>query len=147
MTVNKQIIREWVEALRGKKYKHGTQFLRNLKDEYDPLGILCDIVKDYLNLRWVIYNSECYVITDLLHREPTYYDNSAYLHLPDYILDFIGLKESCFIRIDRKNPKLPNRKLYGDGDLICTNDIASLTYGDKLDFNQIADILEEEFLK
>lgn len=41
--MKKEAAQKWVEALRSGKYKQGVGMLRNAKDEYCCLGVLCDI--------------------------------------------------------------------------------------------------------
>jgi len=46
--MKKQIAKLWIKALRSGKYKQGQTVLRNEKDEYCCLGVLCDL-----------YNQDC----------------------------------------------------------------------------------------
>lgn len=41
--MNREVVREWVEALRSGKYKQGTKKLRTTNDEYCCLGVLCEL--------------------------------------------------------------------------------------------------------
>lgn len=43
--MNKEVKTLWVEALRSGKYKQGTGALRNDKNEYCCLGVLCDVAR------------------------------------------------------------------------------------------------------
>lgn len=50
--MNKDIAVKWVDALTSGRYKRGTGQLRTHKNEYDVLGVLCDVAKDTFGDRW-----------------------------------------------------------------------------------------------
>ena len=134
-TVNKELVKKWVEALRSGKYKQGRKALRNKNDEFCCLGVLCDISKKDLGIDWEPEESGIYVM-----------EKNGGL-LPDRVWEYIGRKATTDykVQISITNPKLPDfiAKNYPSGYLylVTLND----TYG--LSFEQIADIIEEEFLR
>ena len=44
----------WIEALRSGQYKQGTQGLRTTDNRFCCLGVLCDVVKDDVGLKWEV---------------------------------------------------------------------------------------------
>lgn len=51
MSMNPEWKRKWVEALRSGDYEQTTQHLQDM-DGFCCLGVLCDIVKDEVGLKW-----------------------------------------------------------------------------------------------
>lgn len=137
--INKELVKQWVEALRSGKYKQGRQALRNRNDEFCCLGVLCDISKNTLNLDWELDSNEvCESEVYTMER------NGGVL--PDKVWEYLGQEATDYkVQISITNSKLPesvangclSRYLY----LVTLNDVY------KLSFEQIADIIEEEFLK
>lgn len=137
--INKELIKQWVEALRSGKYKQGRKALRNRNDEFCCLGVLCDISKNTLNLDWELDSNEvCESEIYTMER------NGGVL--PDKVWEYLGREATDYkVQISITNSKLPSlvtkgcpsRYLY----LVTLNDVY------KLSFEQIADIIEEEFLK
>lgn len=41
--MNKEIAKEWVDALRSGDYAQGFYQLRSIEDKYDPIGVLCEM--------------------------------------------------------------------------------------------------------
>ena len=136
-SINKELVRQWVEALRSGKYKQGRSALRNIDNEFCCLGVLCDISKDTLNLDWElnnIYDPEIYTM-----------DRNGGV-LPDKVWNYLGREATDYkVQISLTNSKLPSSIV--DGYL--GNSLYLITLNDvyKLSFEQIADIIEEEFLK
>lgn len=135
--INKELVKQWVKALRSGKYKQGRKTLRAKNDEYCCLGVLCDIAKGTLHLDWK---------SEFSDDDPYYIDDYAGI-LPPLVLDYLGVSnggEYNDVAILTDNTKLPaNAASRSDGYvyLIDLND----TYN--LSFEQIADIIEEAFLK
>jgi hypothetical protein len=116
--MDKEIKGKWIDALRSGKYKQGTKILRR-NDEYCCLGVLCDIVDPE---GW----------TPLLGflDEGKYIHHGALEHPDDTVVKVTGLKD----RIGSLE------KVVGcSANLISLNDNAGYT------FEQIADIIEEQF--
>lgn len=139
-TVNKELVKKWVEALRSGKYKQGRKALRNKNDEFCCLGVLCDISKKDLGIDWEPEENGEFEAFEAYVMEK----NGGVL--PDRVWEYIGREATDYkVQISITNPKLPDfiAKNYPSGDLY----LATLndTYG--LSFEQIADIIEEEFLK
>ena len=105
--INKELVEQWVEALRSGKYKQGRRTLRNRNDEFCCLGVLPDKVWEYLGREAVDYKVHVSTVNSKIP---------------------ISVVESFL---------LPLKEIH----LITLNDVY------KLSFEQIADILEEEFLK
>ena len=42
--MDKELKKQWVEALRSGRYKQGKRYMRTLSDEYTPIGIFADAV-------------------------------------------------------------------------------------------------------
>jgi hypothetical protein len=54
--MNKELKEKWIQALRSGKYKQGHLFLRNSRNGFCCLGVLCDV---YNNTDWIpSYNPE-----------------------------------------------------------------------------------------
>ncbi len=50
--MNKELITEWIEALRSGNYKQGFGQLKNNKDEYCCLGVACELFKAKIGGSW-----------------------------------------------------------------------------------------------
>jgi len=66
--MNKQIKKQWVEALRSEEYKQGQECLHNPSDNtFCCLGVLCDLyVKDHPDITWE-ESLECNGLNDTLN--------------------------------------------------------------------------------
>ena len=138
-SINKELVRQWVDALRSGKYKQGRRALRNVDNEFCCLGVLCDICKHRLNLDWEL----CVHDTD--NHDIYVMDNYGGV-LPDKVWDYLGREAADNkVQISITNPKLPSsvvKDYFGSSIFLVTlNDVY------RLSFDQIADIIEEEFLK
>lgn len=134
MTVNKELVKLWVDTLRSGKYQQGTRALRNKDDKFCCLGVLCDITKDTLNLEWELESIEgIYTIET----------NGGVL--PDSVWKYLGKEVDYKVKISVTNSKLP---LSVTESSLFSKHIYLVTLNDhyQLSFDQIADILEEEFL-
>lgn len=135
MTVNKELVKLWVDTLRSGKYQQGKKALRSKDDKFCCLGVLCDISKDTLDTNWVLGNA---------------YDKNHYSLdgfggvLPESVVNYLGVtSENYNVQISHKNSKLPNFVLEKEKEEIYLTNLND-DYG--LSFDQIADVLEEEFL-
>ena len=139
-SINKELVKQWVEALRSSKYKQGRQALRNRKDEFCCLGVLCDISKNTLNLDWELDSN------DICESEIYIMEKNGGV-LPDSVWEYLGKEIGYKANISTKNSKIP--KSVTESFLLPLKDISLVTLNDhyKLSFEQIADIIEEEFLK
>ena len=52
--MNEEIKAQWIEALLSGEYKQGKGALRNSKDEYCCLGVLCDLYSKNTGVEWGI---------------------------------------------------------------------------------------------
>jgi len=144
MNTNLELIKEWIEALRSGEYTQGKKALRNIKNEFCCLGVLCDITKEKLNLEWEL---EVYELADELIEEEVYHIGKEKCEgvLPFKVSDYLGAELDHRVVIKTDNSKIPeevNSGLKWDYTYLTDlNDDYDLT------FNEIADILEEEFLK
>ena len=55
--MREDIAKRWVEALRSGEYPQGRNELRSSNNHYCVMGVLCDVVKDDLGLKWIKVNS------------------------------------------------------------------------------------------
>jgi len=129
--MNKELIKRWVEALRSGKYQQGRLSLRNTSNQFCCLGVLCDIAKDELGLDWI------------LKEEWSKYqiDNNCTV-LPSSLKELIGIGGCLGIIIDAT--KLSSE--YGIPSDTKYTTLVELNDYWRLSFNQIADILEQQFL-
>lgn len=75
-----EIKERWIKALRSGEYKQGMGGLRNTEDEFCCLGVLCDVVKSDLGLKW-----------DLI-KDSGYYNISSYNEcLPGIISNYTNI--------------------------------------------------------
>lgn len=136
--MSKELIKTWVETLRSGKYEQGSFVLRSKDDKFCCLGVLCDIVKDLVNLDWELDQSGGI----------TYLIGGAEAVLPAPIANCLGAitDHDYRILIPKTNTKL--QEYLGDRiDAIIRNTtLVALNDYYRLSFDQIADILEEEFL-
>lgn len=61
--MNQEIKKRWVEALRSGEYKQGQECLRQKTNDglaYCCMGVLCDVLKDEVELRWRIRSGEVF---------------------------------------------------------------------------------------
>ena len=133
-------IKEWVKALRSGEYQQGRGCLRSRDDKFCCLGVLCDLTN---RKEWeVVFEEDDYYA--ILDEENV---------LPKNILSFLDLEErEPNFKISLENPKLIEilEENYKKEDRINTWGYYSLTELNdtwKLNFSQIADILEKEFLR
>lgn len=133
--MNKELVKDWVAALRSGDYQQGRQALRNKDNEFCCLGVLCDISKEILSLDWEL-NSD----------EEVYTMEKNEGVLPDSVWEYLGKDTDSKVTISITNSKIP--KIVIDSLLFPLSSIYLVTLNDqyKLSFNQIADIIEEEFL-
>lgn len=139
MTINKNLVKSWVKALRSGKYQQGRKALRNKDNKFCCLGVLCDISKKNLGIDW----------------EPEEESDSFEIYimernggvLPDKVWEYLGKDTIDYkVQISTANLKIPKSVI--DSFLFPLTNIHLVTLNDhyKLSFDQIADILEEEFL-
>jgi len=133
--MSKELIKTWVEALRSGKYEQGTFVLRSKDDKFCCLGVLCDVVKDLVGLDWE-KNTSTYII-----------GNSEAI-LPLSVVNCLGdvIAHDERILIPKTNSKL--QEYLGDkiDAIIKQTTLVALNDYYHLSFDQIADVLEEEFL-
>jgi hypothetical protein len=117
MTKMKQEIKErWINALRSGDYKQGSGALRKA-DNYCCLGVLCDIIKDDINLEWTRQVQDTVYVMDNVPGE-----------LPVSVYDYVGLD-------------YPSPSVYYAAEettLIRLNDTINLS------FSQIADLIDKQ---
>jgi hypothetical protein len=137
--MNKERIQKCVDALRSGKYKQGRKALRNINDEFCCLGVFCDVSKEDLNIDWRLEptDRECYM-----------FSGSSGV-LPNSMLSYLGI-DCNNVLIKTTNSKLPISQMEKVGmSYLDREQVSLISLNDrfKLSFEQIADILEEEFLK
>lgn len=137
MNINKELVRLWIDSLRSGTYQQGTSQLRTIDDKFCCLGVLCDIAKQSVNLEWNLPNVD-YV---------SYSMGGTYSILPSVLAEYLGTVE-CDQRILILKTNVKLQEYLGDkvNDLLTHTTLVALNDYYKLSFDQIADILEEEFL-
>ena len=121
--MNKQIMKRWVKALRSGKYKQGKNWLNAGNKKFCCLGVLCEILKDELELRKEI------IVDD--------YYSYGYDHEMDCVGLFYGVKKyagmaSAYGHIPSLKTTLANLNDGGEETKPHT-------------FKQIADIIEKHY--
>jgi hypothetical protein len=131
--MNKELIKRWVEALRSGKYQQGRLSLRNISNQFCCLGVLCDIAKDELSLDWILKEEwSKYSIDNSYSNIPFSVDKLLNIdtgHLGVITIDTIRLSPEYGVPLENRWTTL-----------LELNDFY------RLSFNQIADILEQQFL-
>lgn len=119
-----EIADKWVEALRSGKYEQCTTVLRSTDNKFCCLGVLCELaVKEGVIPPAEIINQNEYYI----------YDKYYYGVLSNQVMDWAGMKNN--------NGWYGNKK-DSNGDTIETIALYKHNDVDKMNFNQIADIIE-----
>lgn len=121
----KENIKKWIDALRSGKYQQGRKALRREGDgdEYCCLGVACAIyVEETGDGVWTRSFATCKFILELTYEVP----EEAYLPLA--VQGFFGL--------DHHDPRI--------GGVVT---LTSLNDSGKHTFEEIADIIEREFMK
>lgn len=137
MTINKELVKQWVEALRSDKYEQGKKALRSKDDKFCCLGVLCDISKTHLNIDW--------------EPEEEREDFKIYVMdknggvLPDKVWEYLGKEAVDYkVQITTTNSKIPT--FITESYPFSLIYLITLNDRYKLSFSEIADIIEEEFL-
>ncbi len=135
--INRELVKHWVEALRSGKYKQGRRALRNKDNEFCCLGVLCDISKQDLGIDW-----------ELDDEEEIYSMEESKGVLPDKVWEYLGKGATNYkVEMSATNSKILS-SLFEEGVLL-KNYAYLVTLNDcyGISFDQIADFIEEEFLK
>lgn len=120
--MNSEIKQKWLDALRSGEYNQTAGALHN-KNGFCCLGVLCDIVKDDLNLEWDFEEQK---VLD------AYSIDSNVSHLPIVVAEYVELYSVS---------PLCKTSYYGDIkyiDIAVINDRGA-------SFSEIANIIEEQF--
>jgi hypothetical protein len=121
--MDQQIKDAWVAALRSGTYKQGSCYLRDIKDNFCCLGVLCDLYAAEHGVDWFIgCDKNTYAFGD----------DEATAVLPRCVMEWAGMK-TCEGRIG-----MPG---YHNHSLMVLND-----YGDH-DFSAIADVIESRWIQ
>ena len=141
--MNPEIKTLWLTALRSGEYKQATGYLKRDTGDgvgYCCLGVLCEVaVSQGVKLKLDSRSAEvgkcgisdcdvCDEANDVI--ETRYSFDGRISYVPQAVQDWAGLEEY--------NPQVGYS--YANSD---TNSLATLNDGVKLDFNQIADIIEK----
>lgn len=117
-----EIAKIWTEALRSGKYEQCTSVLRSTDNKFCCLGVLCELaVKEGVIEAPVLL--ETYYI----------YDANSYGILPIKVQEWAGMKNTngwYDVKKDSKGNIIETTALYKHNDV------------DRMNFNQIADIIE-----
>ncbi len=87
--MKKLIKRRWLKALVSGKYKHCKNVLHNLKNEFDVLGVLCDIYIQETDLGWWEAGPTCYT---LISDVDNYMNDKL---LSPHVVKWAGLDSIC----------------------------------------------------
>lgn len=130
--MRQDILKRWLEKLRSNEYKQCKSYLCRVSPgpelSYCCLGVLCDIVKDDIGLQWeqerfyANINRQCY-------------------SLPSEVIQYCDL--------DSNNPtvQIPEGHRIRKGLSDCKTTLANLNDSYGLNFKEIADIIEYNFLE
>ena len=120
-TPNRDNIQKWVDALRSGDYKQGNGCLRDHNDNYCCLGVACEVL-----------GLEAVISKHIPDHDRYQYDNEIYF-LPAAARDLLGLaSDDSIIGYDPVQ-----------SEPICASGANDQLH---LDFNEIADMLEKEYL-
>lgn len=120
------IKQRWVSALRSGSYHQGRNFLRR-ENDYCCLGVLCDLHAQSYSQDWTLYGQRT-TKQGGTPRQIFQYDGFDSV-LPEQVVDWSGL--------DAQDPIVAH-----DEDLTSITKLNDLT---GLSFEQIADLIEEQF--
>lgn len=118
-----EIKKRWIEALRSGEYKQGLAKLKSInpnngEEYYCCLGVLCDLYRKEKDVFWKMTGDEFYYLSN---------SNGNATSLPIEVQEWAGLMEN-------------------DPALNCENTCIDLNDLKKLNFNQIADAIDESTL-
>lgn len=118
--MNKENVRKWVDALRSGKYKQGLGALQIL-DNYCCLGVACSVAE----------KNNC--------KFPKTVINNQYIFGTEEKIGILPHEVRNWLELDNSSPEIVynTRKV----PLVCLNDV------EKLSFNEIADLIEDQWLK
>jgi len=120
--MNPEIKKQWVDALRSGKYKQGRDYLRNKRDEFCCLGVLCDLYAQKFNIPWS-------------NERERFELNRAYVVLPSNVVKWAELPDY--------DPQVNGSSLATWNDGYVNEDGETYDIEPK-DFLTIADMIEEE---
>lgn len=144
MSMNPEIKAKWVSALRSGEYQQGKMLLRPTENTYCCLGVLCDIATKSLDNTYWGKSSE--------HGNgalfcPNEWDSDDGLisedgELPHTVREWAGLdSENPKVTMNEKNIKENYKNIiYNDSRVT----LAELNDTHRYNFNEIADIIEEQ---
>ncbi len=123
--MNKEIAKKWVEALRSGEYKQGVSRLR-IGDTYCCLGVLCDLYGKEKGVNWKI--------PELLPDSDVYQFLDSFSILPDEVAEWAETETvpGVVYSTERKTGRI---------------NLSELNDREKLNFKEIADLIENEYLK
>lgn len=125
---------KWLTALRSGKYKQGHLALRNDRNEYCCLGVLCDVLKDEIGGYWVPDGNRYTFVTG----DDDYNRNNA--GLPQLIADLTGMEYLGQFNASTKRAINASWTVPGSHhSLSDLNDSSGMT------FAEIADVIEKYF--
>ena len=130
--MNKDIKKKWVDALRSGEYKQGQGRLKNEKNEYCCLGVLCDLaVKE-----GVVQEKR---VTEPFRAHPDYFFDKQDAFLPASVVEWAGLNSTGTL-VRMGDGIFTVRVEYNEErtSLSALNDAKGLT------FNEIADLIKEQ---
>ena len=127
--MNAEVKEKWLKALRSGEYKQTRACLKN-NEGFCCLGVLCDLYSKEFNVPWEVEYEE--VPHSLL--VPYFYILKSDSTLPDAVVQWAGVGD--------ENPRVFPEK-YAEKEQNAFY-LSKLNDVEQLDFNEIADIIEDE---
>lgn len=121
--MNRENIKKWVDALRSGEYLQGYAFLRR-GNSYCCLGVACELARKSIPISIDVDHAELDI---------HFYNGSKY-SLPDEVLDWLGFSRPYAIKFTNSDGTEVSRTL------------ADINDSKEYNFNQIADLIEKQFL-
>lgn len=135
--MRKEVAKQWVKALRSKKYKQGKGFLRNDDNSFCCLGVLCEVYQANAKKNKKA-GLDCILLDDADDGLGVYeYDGESEV-LPDKVAKWAGLKSPTahFVSIEQEDLSKAWKNVYSLSD---AND------NHKKSFTHIADFIEKNY--
>lgn len=125
---------KWLTALRSGKYKQGQLVLRNRRNEYCCLGVLCDVLKDEIGGYWELHDSR-YVFK--VTSDETKYEAAGLLPV---VAGLTGMNP-----LGDLSPSSKRHMNASPSRATNHSSLSSLNDSSRMTFAEIADVIEKYF--